>query len=618
MSRDADDQDAATSPKDAAADVSVLDHALWSRFTEDRDLKDFAKVWLALQIRQVAGVTRGVVVLEAADGGGLIPVAVWPNDTPPTQELSTAIEAALDREGGANNKDIAIATPILLDGEVIGAAALELETPSRSASMSLLRQLQWGVGWLTAAVRRDVMLVQSRDRAGMAGVLDIIGATLDNDDVASAALATANLAARKLNCAQVAIGFQKRGRLRLKTLSDVSDFRLNTDRTRMLEAAMEEAYFQEGTVLYPPRPGQGFVAALAHRKFAEAAKIGEVITVPLFANDGVLGAISFQKPAQETFSDTDLVLAEGIAAAVGPILADKTEKGRSVLVHAAGSLKTQIGRVIGHGYLGRKLAVLVLGGVVVFFAVAQSEFRVTADAEVQGLVVRSLTASYDGHVDEAFFRAGDIVAEGDVLASLDDRDLRIELLRWQTDLRRYQSEYDRALAERDASEVLIAAANIDQSQAKIDLVQLQLNRAEILAPFDGIVIEGDLSQSLGTAVRRGEVMFRIAPLDEYRVALEVDETNLDEIVIGQHGQLILSSLPDESYAFEVTQITPKLQAANGRNYAIVEALLEEGSDEIRPGMRGVGKVSVAERLMIRNWTQPMIDWARLALWKWMP
>ena len=42
------------------------------------------------------------------------------------------------------------------------------------------------------------------------------------------------------------------------------------------------------------------------------------------------------------------------------------------------------------------------------------------------------------------------------------------------------------------------------------------------------------------------------------------------------------------------------------------------SERLRPGMGGVAKTSVEDRLLIRIWTDELIDWVRLAIWKWLP
>ena len=63
---------------------------------------------------------------------------------------------------------------------------------------------------------------------------------------------------------------------------------------------------------------------------------------------------------------------------------------------------------------------------------------------------------------------------------------------------------------------------------------------------------GDLSQSLGSPVERGEVLFEVAPLDDYRIIVEIDERDISMVSAGQLGTLTLAALPGES--FELTPI----------------------------------------------------------------
>lgn len=618
MTTDHPEAPVSPSPQEkGGAAISVLDQALWSRFSEDRDLLDFVRVWLALQVRQAEDVAHAVVVLETGPGQGFAPVATWPKEQPPPAELTEAVEMALERETGASVARKALAQPLVVDGELIGAVGVQLAGSDRDAAEEL-RRLRWGLGWLLAALRRDMMLGAARDRAKMSSVLDLAGAVVDAGGFGPACLAAVNLLARQLGCSQVAVGLVRGRSVRLTAMSDVADFRLSTSATQAIERAMAEAVDQEGSILYPPREGQGFMVALGHADVARTTHAGDLLTVPLFASGKVIGAVHFRAAEGERFADGELMMAEAAAALLGPMLAEKRLNDRSVLQVSRDAARTQLARLLGPRHVGRKLALVGLLAAVAFFAVAEAGYRVTAEAEVQGRIVRSIVAPFDGHVFEEFARAGDVVREGEPLAHLDERDLRIELLRWTTDLGRFQGEYDKALAEGDAPAARIAAANVDQSEAKAELVQRQLARATLAAPFDAIVIEGDLSQSLGAAVRRGEQLFQIAPLESYRVALEVEEENLDEVALGQQGRLVLASLPSEAYRVAVTQITPRLEAAEGRNFAVVEARLLDGGEAIRPGMRGIAKIDVEQRLLIRVWTQPIIDWLRLALWRWTP
>ncbi len=597
------------------AEVSVLEQALWSRFSEDRGLRDFARVWLALQIRQLGRVERAVVVLDT--DGGMTPVANWPKDSWTGQDLADAVEEALETERDVVIAGRIVAKPLVVDGEVMGAAAFAFPGTVADAGAAI-RTVQWGAGWLNAAIRRDLSLSDRRERAKQAAVLDVLGAALDVNSLDAAALAAATQLARRLDCEQVAIGILKRQRVRIIAVSDVADFRMDTSYSERLAQAMAEATDQEGTVLYPRREGMAYAVNTLHAELHRLRADGDLLTVPLFVGARVFGALHLEKARGGRFDDLDLLIAEATASALAPILREKRLADRSALTVAGAGLWRQTARLLGPGYIGRKIALIALAAVVAFFAVAKGNYRVPAQAEVQGQVVRSLVAPYDGHVSEQFARAGDVVRAGAPLASLDERDLQIELIRWRTDLSRFQGEYDRALAERDAAAARIALSEIEQARAKASLVELQIARASLLAPFDAVVIDGDLSQSIGRAVRRGEELFQLAPLDSYRVEMMVEDTQLDDVSVGQEGRIVLSSLPDRDFPVEIVRITPRLEASDGRNVAVVEGRMVETSGQIRPGMRGVAKIDVEERLLIRIWAQPIIDWLRLALWRWTP
>ena len=180
------------------------------------------------------------------------------------------------------------------------------------------------------------------------------------------------------------------------------------------------------------------------------------------------------------------------------------------------------------------------------------------------------------------------------------------------------TEYNRALAERARADINIIKAQIDQAAAQIALLDEQIARTKLTAPFDGLVISGDLSQSIGAAVQRGEELFEIAPLQSYRVILEVEETDIANIQIGQTGNLVVSALPNELFAYSVDRITPVSESEEGRTFFRVEAYLDMASHRLRPGMGGIAKTQVERRHLAWIWTHQLLDWLRLKLWAWLP
>jgi hypothetical protein len=120
-------------------------------------------------------------------------------------------------------------------------------------------------------------------------------------------------------------------------------------------------------------------------------------------------------------------------------------------------------------------------------------------------------------------------------------------------------------------------------------------------------------------VETGKLLFEIAPLHGYRVMLEVDDRDIARLALRQSGELVLSGLPGLALPIEVRRITPVAVQRDGRNVFAVEASITQPAPAgLRPGMEGIGKVTVGQRSLLWIWTHGLIDWLRLSLWTWLP
>ncbi len=62
------------------------------------------------------------------------------------------------------------------------------------------------------------------------------------------------------------------------------------------------------------------------------------------------------------------------------------------------------------------------------------------------------------------------------------------------------------------------------AQAKLELIQQQLERAHVRAPFDGVIIKGDLGQSVGAPLERGAELLTLAPDAGHRAVIAAEES----------------------------------------------------------------------------------------------
>jgi len=162
------------------------------------------------------------------------------------------------------------------------------------------------------------------------------------------------------------------------------------------------------------------------------------------------------------------------------------------------------------------------------------------------------------------------------------------------------------------------SAQVQQSEAQLALVTDRLDHVQVRAPFDGVVISGDLSQLIGSPVETGKQLFEVAPLQAYRVILQVDEGEMRHMKLGQPGKLMISGIVGDPVPFHVSKVTPMATAKDGRNFFRVEASLDQVHENLRPGMEGVGKVEVGGQGLWWVLTHTFTDWLRIQLWTVLP
>jgi multidrug resistance efflux pump len=251
-------------------------------------------------------------------------------------------------------------------------------------------------------------------------------------------------------------------------------------------------------------------------------------------------------------------------------------------------------------------------------SLATATFNVSSRSILEAEICRSVVAPQEGYIAEAHVRAGDLVREGDLLATLDDRELKHKQRMWQSQRGQLLKEYHQALAGYDRAEVAILNTKRAQVEAQLRLAEQQLARVTLVAPLSGLIVKGDLSQALGSPVTRGEVLYEVAPTDEYRVVLKVNERDIGLVSLGQRGQLKLSGIPDQTITITIDRLMPVSATEEGLNYFRVEAVMDNHSDLMRPGMEGISKIEIGREKLLWIWTRRLVDWLRLFVWNRLP
>lgn len=583
------------------------------------DVPTFAAKWLEQQCSIIGGVSHGVVVLGTPPAERYTPVALWPPGEPPSPPLVAAAELALAEGRGVIShpagQPVCLVMPLMIESLPRGAVGLELSAKAAPARAAM-RQLEWGV----ATLRERLSVERMHDALARATradtTLDSLAVTLEQARFLGASQAAVSELALRLGCERMSIGFVANDRCVVTAISHSAGFGRKVELTQALAAAMDEAIEQRTSLIYPPLAGSEARVVRAHGRLARRGA-GAVLTVPFLVAGQFAGALVVERSPGRPFDQATLDELGAAAALLGPILDVKRRNDQPLAVKVIDALKEQQLRMFGPRYIGRKLAAMIALVLLLAALVVKAPYRVVADARIEGRVQRSVVAPYDGFIRSAAARAGDVVEKDRELASLDDRDLTLERLNRVTERQQRQLAYDRALGERDRVESSIALTQIEESSAQIGLLDNLLARSKLLAPFKGVVVSGDLSRSIGATVRRGDILFQVAPLDAYRVVLSVDESQIADLQRGQGGNLLTTSLPSQPFALKVEQITPVAEARDGRTVFRVEAALEGSTAVLRPGMEGVAKIEIERRRVVWIWTRTLVDWLRIKLWAWL-
>ena len=469
----------------------------------------------------------------------------------------------------------------------------------------------------------DMQTAPARVEAAGTSRLNSVGAVLvlqsralSHDRFATAAASVVADLAVLLRCERVSLGLCTRQRVRVTTISGVTDLRARQDAVRRVEQAMQEALDQRSAVVYPLPPGTAPNVTLAHAGLAQSNGRLSICTLPIVCGDRAIGALLFER--RNGFDARALQLAKDAALFIGPVL--------MLQWRAEGALQTRFDATAGRGPAGRghspwRLAALAGAIALGVLGAWPTTYRVVAPARVEGAVQRVIAAPVDGFVRTVAARPGELLRTGQVILQLEDQDLALEREKWESEIAQLDKQYREALSKDEAALIVVAHSKLEQARTQLDLAQRQLERTQLKAPFDGVLISGDLSQSIGMPVKRGQELMTIATERAFRIVAEVDEQDVAALRLGQNAQVMFAALA-QPVGFSVARIAPVANTADGRNVFEIEgsggaagAAGAAGAETLRPGLRGVAKIDIEPSHVAVVWWQRASQWLRRTAWR---
>ena len=606
-------QDAVTSQfaGEHSISLSLIDHLL-----EQQD-SSWYSYWLAY-LKQQVPFSEALLLSSEQGNDQLEAVAAWPSAPVSLQALSEAAREAQKSQQSLltplDEEHFIAASPLVADDTVLAVISLVLPVASKERMASLLSSVMFCSGLLELKLRRSLNHQQTELIERQQRIFDGLTAIQEQRQFQSAALAYCNTLRQQFSCERVLLAYIDGDRVSIASQSDSSEYVERLGVMALCHKAMVEAHEQLETICWPARTDRQQVT-LAHQRLSEFIQQASVMTVPLVDREYCYGLVLFERKLDQAFSESERLTAEPLCNLLGNILEQQRQAQLPFWKLFAKSVKNQLIHLLKPGYLGRKLTVIITLLLLIFFSFTQADYRLSAQAVLEGAELRAVVVPFDGYLEHASVRAGDQLEQGAAIASLDTRELRLQRLKWLSEQAQAARQYEDALARQDRSQVQVLKARKERAGSELSLLEFQLSQAKMTAPFNAIVVSGDQSQQIGSAVRQGDILFELAPDDHYRLTLFVDEYRIQDIQTGQKGELLLAAMPDQSFSFVIEQLTYLAEARDGLTVYRVEAALENGMEILRPGLEGIAKVDIDRRLLIDIWTRSLVDWFKLQWWR---
>jgi membrane fusion protein (multidrug efflux system) len=221
---------------------------------------------------------------------------------------------------------------------------------------------------------------------------------------------------------------------------------------------------------------------------------------------------------------------------------------------------------------------------------------VRATGRIEAVQAVELRPDVPGRITELLFVEGQSVDRGTPLVRIDDAMLRAQARRAEADrdLTKQQLERIRRLRADNAAtpaDLERAEANARSAEAAHALLQLQIERSVVRAPFSGVI--GQRFVSAGDYVTTASRLLTLQTVDPQRAVIDVPERYAVQLRRGQTVEFTVAAQPGRVFRAQVEFVDPVVQGAN--RTITVKARAANGDNALRPGMFVEARLATATR-----------------------
>lgn len=422
----------------------------------------------------------------------------------------------------------------------------------------------------------------------------------------------------RLSCAQVALGLARGQHVRVVSISGMDHVNRNSPGVTAMRAAMEECLDAGEPIVFQSAGSWASDAETTshflHKKWHQSARGDAVASVPLWIGDDIIAVISFRRRADEPFSRDTISDLQSRTEPLAPALQLTVRANRSLGAHARDRTAGLLEKLLGRGHVRLKLGVLAAMLLVGFVALGRLDYAVTAPARVVPAQARHLSAPLEGVLATAHVLPGDVVCAGQVLATFDTRELEREARSLEAELSVFEKMRDQAMSQNAPPEAAVAEANAELVRRKLEAVRQRIARATVVAPFDAVVVGGDLRSAVGSILALGDPLYELARDEDWMLEIDLPQHTLDEASGATTGAFSSFANPQDRHSVEIARVRPAAEHREQRIVFVAEARLAHDEGFVRPGMEGVVSLEVGRRPVWWILSHRAIDYLRSHFW----
>jgi membrane fusion protein (multidrug efflux system) len=237
---------------------------------------------------------------------------------------------------------------------------------------------------------------------------------------------------------------------------------------------------------------------------------------------------------------------------------------------------------------------------------------VTLSGTLIGAEEAQVAAGASGKVVQTFVERGSVVRKGALLARLDSRALgaqasqasadlegmRLQAAQTKLDCERTDRMFEKgAIAKADYDKVHTQCAaskyTVQGAEARRTLMAEALRDTEIRAPFSGMVVERAITA--GEYVQPSSRVATLVNVDSLRVEITVPEADVPNVKQGMEVDFQAAGDPSRRYHGKIRYVGPSVRRQS--RDAIVEAVFENESHTLRPGMFVTARLAIGEQTL---------------------